>query len=148
MFGQQFYEKFKFGFLNPIILHYLPTIKQFILGFASESIKAPADKFINTLLISFQSVQFVFEVVRLEVRPLPALEVVICNLPSHTIAGKIYPHKNIYVSLVQRVGLNYISLLKPKNKIKRTLIDFLIVIDKISEKKSLKTLIEQYKSLE
>jgi hypothetical protein len=27
MFGQQFYEKFKFGFLNQIILHYITTIK-------------------------------------------------------------------------------------------------------------------------
>lgn len=27
MFGQQFYEKFKFGFLNQVILHYVTTIK-------------------------------------------------------------------------------------------------------------------------
>lgn len=27
MFGQQFYEKFKFGFLNQIILHYVTIIK-------------------------------------------------------------------------------------------------------------------------
>lgn len=53
MFGQQFYEKFKFGFLNPIILHYLPTVKQFILGFVSESIKPPPNKFTNVLLASF-----------------------------------------------------------------------------------------------
>jgi hypothetical protein len=55
MFGQQFYEKFKFGFLNPIILHYLPTVKQFIMGFASESIKALPTRFINILLISFET---------------------------------------------------------------------------------------------
>lgn len=100
MFGQQFYEKFKFGFLNPIILHYLPTVKQFIMGFASESIKALPTRFINILLISFETLQFVFEVVRHEVRPLPALEVTICNLSCHTIAGKTYPHKNIYLSLI------------------------------------------------
>lgn len=44
--------------------------------------------------------------------------------------------------------MSYPSILKPSNKIKRTMIDFLLVIDKISEKKSLKTLIEQYKSVE
>lgn len=47
--------------------------------------------------------------------------------------------------MVERVGINYVSILKPQDKIKRTLIEFLLGIDKISEKKSLKTLIEQYK---
>lgn len=35
MFGQQFYERFKFGFLNQIIIHYIPLVKDFILGFSS-----------------------------------------------------------------------------------------------------------------
>jgi preprotein translocase subunit YajC len=53
--------------------------------------------------------------------------------------------KNMFISMVERVGINYVSILRPQNKVKRTLIEFLSAIEKISEKKSLKTLIEQYR---
>lgn len=53
MFGQQFYEKFKFGFLNQVILHYVTTIREFIRGFISASINSPPPKFMNNCLISF-----------------------------------------------------------------------------------------------
>jgi hypothetical protein len=53
MFGQQFYEKFKFGFLNQIITHYIPTIRQFIKGFVSSSIHQPPFKFMDHALLSF-----------------------------------------------------------------------------------------------
>jgi hypothetical protein len=52
MFGQQFYEKFKFGFLNPIIVHYVSAVKQFILGFVAESIRVPPPQAFPVLLIS------------------------------------------------------------------------------------------------
>lgn len=79
--------------------------------------------------------------VRNEIKPVPVLEIVLGNTSCHVIAGKAYDFKHIFVSLIQKVGTSYVSILKPPNKIKRTLIDFLLIIDKISEKKSLKTLI-------
>lgn len=34
MFGQEFYEKFKYGYFNTIIKDYAPKIKEFIENFA------------------------------------------------------------------------------------------------------------------
>jgi len=64
MFGQQFYEKYKFGFLNPIIVHYVSAVKHFILGFVSDSIRAPPTPFFSVLLISLESLKFVYESIR------------------------------------------------------------------------------------
>ena len=52
MFGQQFYERYKFGFLNPIIVQYVSAVRQFIMGFVSESIRAPPDPFFSVMLVS------------------------------------------------------------------------------------------------
>ncbi len=100
MFGQQFYEKYKFGFLNSVITHYVPTIKQFILGFSSDSIQAPPRKFMNVLLSSFESLRFMYDILKDEIRPLPGLEIAVFNTSCHQIAGKSYPLKSIFVCLV------------------------------------------------
>lgn len=52
MFGQQFYEKFKFGFLNSVIVHYSSIIREFIKGFVSSSIHQPPANFMNNILLS------------------------------------------------------------------------------------------------
>jgi hypothetical protein len=122
MFGQQFYEKFKFGFLNPIIVHYLPTVREFILAFASQSIRPPPDKFVKVMLCSLESLQIILEAVRTEIRPSPALEVTLCNTSCHMIAGKPYQLNKMFISLVERVGVNYLSIFRPPDRVKKTII--------------------------
>jgi len=100
MFGQQFYEKFKFGFLNSVITYYLPMVKDFILAFASQCIHAPPPKYVGVLLASFESLQTIMEAVRKEIKPCPALESILCNVSCHSIAGKIYNLKNMFISMV------------------------------------------------
>lgn len=38
MFGQEFYEKFKYGYFNAIIKEYAPKIRHFIENFAEKEI--------------------------------------------------------------------------------------------------------------
>ena len=45
MFGQQFYQKYKFAFLNPTIDHFLPNIDFFIKGFANGPPLCPQPQF-------------------------------------------------------------------------------------------------------
>lgn len=148
MFGQQFYEKFKFGFLNQVINHYTSTIRQFIKGFVSAEINQSPIKFMENILFSFQSIKFIYEVVKNDVGSLTFINEYVCNVSHHNIAGKSYPLKYIYVFLEERVGTNYNAILKSNNKIKRTFTEFLILIDKISQKNNIKRLLEQYRCLE
>jgi hypothetical protein len=50
--------------------------------------------------------------------------------------------------MVDRPILNYTLILKPNDKIKRILIEFLLLIEKISEKNSIAGLFEQYRCAE
>ena len=144
MFGQQFYQKFKFGFLNKIIANYVTTIKQFIRGFISSSIHQPPVKFMDNMLLSFESVKFIYEAIEKQIK-LPYISQYICNVASHNIANKSYPLKNIFVYLSQKININYNLILKPANKIRRTFTEFLILIDKISQKNNMVRLLEQYR---
>lgn len=148
MFGQQFYEKFKFGFLNQVILHYVTTIREFIRGFISASIHSPPPRFMNNCLLSLESIKFVCEVLRPELDALPFATEHILNATHHSIASKSYPLRSIFVYLSQRIGTNYSLVLRPSNKIRRTFTEFLILIDKISEKNNMVRLLEQYRCSE
>lgn len=148
MFGQQFYEKFKFGFLNQVILHYVTTIREFIRGFISASVAAPPQKFMYNCLLSFDSLRFVYELLREELGFLPAATEHILKASHHSIASKSYPLRSIFVYLSQRIAANYGLVLRPSNKIRRTFTEFLILIDKISEKNNMVRLLEQYRCSE
>lgn len=69
----------------------------------------------------------------------------ILNVTHHNIASKSYPLRSIFVYLSQRIGANYSLVLRPNNKIRRTFTEFLILIDKISEKNNMVRLLEQYR---
>jgi hypothetical protein len=101
----------------------------------------------ENLLISFDSVKFVAETIQKEVK-LPNVSEYICGVTHLNIASKNYPLKNVFVYLSQRVGVNYGSVLRPANKIRRTFTEFLILIDKISEKNNMARLLEQYRCSE
>ena len=72
----------------------------------------------------------------------------ICGVIQLNIASKNYPLKNVFVYLSQRIDINYGSVLRPANKIRRTFTEFLILIDKISEKNNMVRLLEQYRCSE
>lgn len=61
----------------------------------------------------------------------------ILNVTHHNIASKSYPLRNIFIYLSQKIGVNYSLILKSSNKIRRTFTEFLILIDKISEKNNM-----------
>jgi hypothetical protein len=56
--------------------------------------------------------------------------------------------KNIFVYLSEKINVNYNLILKSNNKIRRTFTEFLILIDKISEKNNMVRLLEQYRCSE
>ena len=148
MFGQQFYEKFKFGFLNQVIVHYVTTIREFIRGFISASLQPPPARLLSNCLLSLESVRFAYEALREELGVLPLVTEHIVNASHHNIASKNYPLRSIFVYLSQRLGPNYALVLRPSNKIRRTFTEFLILIDKIAEKNNMARLLEQYRCAE
>lgn len=101
----------------------------------------------ENLLISFDSVKFIAETIKKQVE-LPNVSDYICGVANLNIASKNYPLKNVFVCLSQRISVNYGSVLRPANKIRRTFTEFLILIDKISEKNNMTRLLEQYRCSE
>ncbi len=65
MFGQEFYEKFKYGYFNNAIKEYAPKIKAFIENFAEREIIAFDNrKEVECMLVSLETVKFLYETLR------------------------------------------------------------------------------------
>lgn len=101
----------------------------------------------ENVLISFESVKFISEITEKPAK-LANISEYICSVTHLNIASKSYALKNVFVYLNQKIGINYGSVLRPSNKIRRTFTEFLVLIDKISEKNNMTRLLEQYRCSE